>query len=136
MIGILVLGHREFGNGLLAAAEHVFGETPPRVEAVPVRYDQPPEQLAQVLKDYIRRLDQGDGVLIFADIYGATHTNVACNLLNKGSVELIAGVNLPMLIRALNYRDLPLPELVAKALRGGPEGIVCPTHERKAEGGR
>lgn len=136
MISILVLGHREFGQGLLAAAEHVFGGRPPQVEAVPVHYDQSPEQIAQTLKTFIERLDQGDGILIFADIYGATHTNVACSLLKKGKVELIAGVNLPMLIRALNYRHLSLPELVAKALRGGPEGIVCPTSERKAEGSR
>ena len=132
MIGVMILAQEDIGRGLIAAVEHVFGQVPPQLAAVPVHYDQPPEQLAQTVQAQIRQLDQGDGVLILADIYGATHTNVACGLLRKNAVELVAGVNLPMLIRVLNYRQLDFPALLQKALSGGPEGIVCPSETARA----
>lgn len=137
MIGLVILAQKDMGKGLLAAVEHVFGSMPPQLYAQPVDYDQPPEQLGIALQRQIERADQGDGVLILADIYGATHTNVACRLLRPGAIELIAGVNLPMLIRVLNYRHLSLTKLTEKALSGGPEGIVCPSGgSRTAERGR
>lgn len=137
MIGLLILAQKDIGKGLLSAVEHVLGELPAHLAAVPVNYDQPPEQLGSALQKYILQLDQGDGVLILADIYGATHTNAACRLLKKDKVELVAGVNLPMLIRTVNYRHLSLQKLVEKALSGGPEGIVCPGQtNRIAERGR
>ena len=76
-------------------------------------------------------------MLILADIYGSSHTNAACRLLVPGHIELVSGVNLPMLVRVLNYRHLPMNELVRKAQSGGAQGIVCgaaPT--RVAEGKR
>jgi PTS system ascorbate-specific IIA component len=63
--------------------------------------------------------------LILADVFGATHTNLACRLLIRGHIELIGGVNLPMLLRTLNYRELPMDEIMDKALAGGCGGIVC-----------
>jgi PTS system ascorbate-specific IIA component len=137
MIGLLILGQEDFGNGLLHSVEHVLGKLPPGLEAMPVDYLKAPEQLVQILGQYLSRLDDGHGVLIMADVYGASHTNAACRLLRKNQTELISGVNLPMLIRALNYRELDLESLIAKALSGGVEGIVCATHAlRAAEGGR
>lgn len=135
MIGLLILTQKDAGKGLLYAVEHVLGQRPPQLDAMPVNYDQPPEQLAQSLRQRIAQLDQGQGVLILADIYGATHTNVACSLLKSNKVELIAGLNLPMLIRVLNYRNLSFPDLIAKAISGGTEGIVCATDVAKAAEG-
>ncbi len=123
MIGLLILAQRDIGVGLIRAAEHVLGQRPSGLDALPVNYDQPPEQLAQRVQQYLDRLDEGQGVLILADIYGATHTNAACRLLQKGRIELVAGVNLPMLIRVLNYRDQDLATLVHKAMT--TDGIVC-----------
>jgi PTS system ascorbate-specific IIA component len=131
MIGILILAQKDTGKGFIHAAEHVLGQRPPQIDALPVNYDQPPEQLAQSLQQYIAKLDQGQGVLILADVYGATHTNVACRFLKKNHVELIAGLNLPMLIRILNYRNLDFPGLINKALSGGAEGIVLATQGPK-----
>lgn len=74
--------------------------------------------------DLIRYVDRGAGVLVLTDIYGATPSNVAARLLKPGHVEGIAGVNLPMLIRALTYREEPLATVVAKALSGGTEGVT------------
>lgn len=137
MISLLILTQKDAAKGLLHAVQHVLGYLPPQLDAMPVNYDQPPEQLAQSLRQRLAQLDQGQGVLILADIYGATHTNVACTLLKKNRVELIAGLNLPMLIRVLNYRNLNFPELIAKAVSGGTEGIVCATDvARTAEGRR
>jgi PTS system ascorbate-specific IIA component len=72
----------------------------------------------------VEELDTGDGVLIFADIYGATPSNVACKLLVSGRVEAIAGVNLPMLVRAFTYRDKGLETMVNKAISGGCDGVL------------
>ncbi len=137
MIGLLILAQRDMGEGLIAAADHVLGERPAQLEALPIDYHETPEQLAEMIQHRLARLDRGDGVLILADLYGASHTNAACRLLQKGRVELIAGVNLPMLIRVLNYRHLGLPELVAKILQGPGQGVVgAPCERRTAERGR
>lgn len=127
MIGLLILAQQEIGKGLILATEHVLGCRPARLDNVEVDYTHSPEQLAQVLQQHIQKLNEEQGILILADVYGATHTNVACRFLKKNHIELVAGVNLPMLIRVLNYRDLGLPDLVLKALTGGTEGITCAT---------
>lgn len=125
MIGLLILGHRGFGASLIEAAGHTIGGPPPRLETLDMDYREPPERLRESLEARLRTLDEGDGVLILADIYGATHTNIACRLVQRGRIELIAGVNLPMLLKVLNYRGLPMDDLINKALSGGYGGIVC-----------
>jgi len=125
MIGILILGQKEIAEGLIHAVEHTLGRRPPAIEAVAIDYQQPPERLAEQLRASLARVDQGDGVLILADIFGTTHTNVACRFVRRGRIELISGASLPMLLRALTYRHLDLPELVDRALMGGFNGIIC-----------
>ena len=125
MIGLLILGQKDFARGLIASAAHTFGARPPQLEAAGVDFDQPPEAVADMIARHVRELDQGDGVLILADVYGTTHTNLACRLLKRGRVELIAGANLPMLLRVLNYRDSALEDVIDRALAGGCGGIVC-----------
>lgn len=133
MIGVLLLGQREIGEALMVAAEHVLGARPLRVEVLPLEHDRDPEHLRQLIEQRLARLDDGHGVLILADIYGASHTNVACRLLAANRVEMVCGVNLPMLLRVLNYRQLPLAEVTRKALSGGGEGIVrAPQTQRSA----
>lgn len=133
MIGLLILAQKDIGCGILQAVEHVLGEYPVGLDAFPVNYDQNPEQLSTAFEGTLRKLDSGDGVLILADIYGATHINVACRLLQHHRIELVAGVNLPMVIRVLNYRHLPMPDLIDTALKGGAEGILCATDRCFAE---
>ena len=132
MIGLLLLGQRHFGEGLIEAVEHTYGRKTPRLEAFAVDYTQPSEGIGQAIEAAVRRLDDGDGVLILADVYGATHTNIATRLVRRGQVELITGVNLPMLLRALNYRSLPMNEIVDKALSGGSGGIIRVGDDGKA----
>jgi mannose PTS system EIIA component len=125
MIGVLILGQKDFAEGLIRAVEHMFGARPAAIEAVGIDYSQPPERMIGVIRSHLAHVDQGDGVLILADIFGCTHTNVARHLLKPGRVELISGASLPMVLRALTYRELKMDELIERALAGGFNGIIC-----------
>jgi len=125
MIGLLILAEKKLGDGLLAAVAHTLGSIPAQLVAVDLKYDTAPEQMDALIRQALQKVDGGDGALILADVYGATHTNVACRLLSRGRIELVAGVNLPMLLRVLNYRQLQMDDLIDKALSGGCGGIVC-----------
>jgi PTS system ascorbate-specific IIA component len=72
----------------------------------------------------VKELDSGDGVLILTDMYGASPANLAGKLLEPGKVEAVAGVNLPMLIRALTYRERAMNVMITKAISGGCEGVI------------
>lgn len=133
MIGVLIIGQRHFGDGLIEAVEHTYGCKIPRLEAFGVDYTQPSEGMAAAVAAAVHRLDENSGVLILADVYGATHTNIAARAVRRGHVELITGVNLPMLLRVINYRNLSMDEVIDKALSGGSGGIICVGSEHKAK---
>ena len=124
MIGILIVSHGAFGESLIHSASHVLGKRPLFLRQLGVTVHDDPEAILPVAEDLIRFLDQGQGVLVMTDIYGATPANVACKLLKPGRIEGIAGVNLPMLIRALNYRNEPLASVLEKALAGATDGVT------------
>ena len=124
MIGVLIISHGAFGESLIHAASHVLGKRPLRVRQVGVTVHDDPEAMLAQAADLVRQLDDGGGVLVFADIYGATPGNIALRLLVPGHVEGISGVSLPMLVRALTYRNEPLETVVAKAISGGVEGVL------------
>lgn len=124
MIGILIVSHGTFGESLIHSASHVLGKRPLFLRQLGVTVHDDPDAILPVAEDLIRFLDQGQGVLVLTDIYGATPSNIAAQLLKPGRVEGLAGVNLPMLIRALTYRDAPLGEVLEKALSGAGEGIL------------
>ena len=123
MIGILIVSHGAFGESLIHSASHVLGKRPLFLRQLGVTVHDDPEAILPVAEDLIRFLDQGQGVLILTDIYGATPSNIATKLLKTGRVEGLAGVNLPMLIRALTYREEPLEALIGKALSGANDGV-------------
>lgn len=129
MIGILIVAHGTLGESLIHCASHVMGSRPPQLLQVGVGVRDDPVSLLPHAQQMIKELDQGKGVLILSDIYGATPCNIVCKLLEPGRVEGIAGVNLPMLVRALTYRNEPLETLVEKALSGGHEGVIHFTEE-------
>ncbi len=124
MVGILIVAHGTLGESLIHCASHVIGSRPPQLMQIGVTvHDDPQAILPQALK-LVKQLDQGKGVLVLSDIYGATPCNIAAKLLIPGKVEGVAGVNLPMLIRALTYRNEPLKIVMEKALSGGSEGVL------------
>lgn len=136
MIGILLVTHRHIAEGLLAAASHTLGKRPPRLETIEIDYQRPVEEFTAALETQVRALDRNGGLLILADVFGATHTNVACRYLRRGEIELISGVNLPMLLKVINYRELPMEDVMDKALSGGCGGIVCAGEpDRRQESG-
>ncbi|MEW8505584.1 MAG: PTS fructose transporter subunit IIA [Candidatus Thiodiazotropha sp.] len=124
-IGLLIVTHSRIGEAILKTAAKMLECEPPAVEFLPVGVDSNPEQLVAKANELINRLDQGHGVLVLTDMYGSTPSNIAYSLADKGRVNVISGINLPMLIRSLNYQTLDLDALTEKALSGGREGIIC-----------
>ena len=124
MIGLLIVAHGTLGESLIHCASHVVGKRPPYLRQLGVTVHDDPDAILPQGRDLIRFLDQGWGVLVMTDIFGATPSNIACRLLEVGKVEGVSGVNLPMLIRALTYRELSMPELIEKAMIGGREGVI------------
>lgn len=129
MIGILLIAHGSLGESLVQCASHVMGGLPPQLKQMGIGMHGDPAALLPAARELVKELDQGQGVLVLSDIYGATPCNLASQLLIPGKVEGIAGVNLPMLVRALSYRNEPLEVLVEKAVTGGYGGIVHFTKE-------
>ena len=129
MIGILIVSHGAFGESLIHSASHVLGKRPLYVRQLGVTVHDDPDEILPTAQDLIRFLDQGKGVLVMTDIYGATPSNIGSRLLVPGRVEGIAGVNLPMLIKALTHREgATLEDVLGKALSGAVEGIVRMEH--------
>lgn len=130
MIGILLIAHGSLGESLVQCASHVMGGLPPQLRQMGIGMHGDPAALLPAARELVKELDQGQGVLVLSDIYGATPCNLASQLLIPGKVEGIAGVNLPMLVRALSYRNEPLEVLIEKAVTGGYGGIIHFTQEK------
>ena len=124
MVGILIIAHGTLGESLIHCASHVMGSRPPHLVQIGVSMQDDPQQVLPQAIKLARSLDQGDGVLVLSDVYGATPSNIASRLLIPGKIDGVAGVNLPMLVRALTYRNEPLKTVVAKAISGGIEGVM------------
>ncbi|MEW5942464.1 MAG: PTS fructose transporter subunit IIA [Pseudomonadota bacterium] len=129
MIGILIVAHGTLGESLIHCASHVMGSRPLQLQQLGVTIHDDPNAILPQARELVRQLDQGEGVLVLSDIYGATPCNIVCRILEPGRVEGVAGVSLPMLVRALTYRDQPLQTVLEKALSGGREGVVNITLE-------
>jgi len=124
MIGILIIAHGTLAESLIHCASHVLNKRPERVRQIGVTVHDEPARIVKRAQALIEELDDGDGVLVLSDIYGATPCNIAMKLMDPGKVEGVAGVSLPMLIRALTYRDRGIATMVTKAMSGGRDGVV------------
>ena len=124
MIGILIVSHGAFGEALMHSASHVLGRRPEQLRHMGVALHDDPDTVLPQARELLRQLDTGEGVLVLTDMLGATPSNIATRLLEPGRVEGLAGASLPMLIRALTYRDELLASVVEKAMSGGREGVV------------
>jgi PTS system ascorbate-specific IIA component len=124
MIGILIISHGTLGEALIHCASHVLNKHPTRLKQIGITTQDDPLQLLPQARTMVKELDEGDGVLILSDMYGGSPANIAGKLLIPGKVEGVAGVNLPMLIRVLTYRDKSLQTIVTKAVSGGCDGVV------------
>lgn len=128
MIGVLLIAHAPLASALAAAAAHVYACAPDRAAEQLRTFDLLPDSDAQanveLARSLLRDVDSGSGALVLTDAFGASPGNVATQLAEPGRVAVIAGVNLPMLLRALCYRDCPLAEAAERALAGGTQGVM------------
>ncbi len=124
MIGILLITHGSFGEALVQNACHVLNKRPDRLLQLGVAAQDDPLDLLPLARRMLDLADGGDGVLVLTDVFGATPANLALKLLEPGRVEGLAGVNLPMLLRALTYREKGMEILLQRARDGGRDGVI------------
>jgi PTS system mannose-specific IIA component len=121
--GIFIIAHTPLASALRQCVLHVFPESAAALVAFDVQSDVP---FAQTLADALRAKAQLSDAytLVLTDVFGATPCNVAQKMVDDPRSRLIAGVNLPMLLRAVTYRGEPLDGLVARAIAGGTQGVM------------
>jgi len=124
MIGVLIVTHGEIGTALLHSASQILGSPPPQLATLSVWRQDDPDDLVLRAQELLQGIDDGEGVLVLTDIFGATPGNVVSRLLQDGRIEGVSGVSLPMLLRVLSKRKGPLSAAVQRALSGGAEGVV------------
>jgi len=123
-VGVLIIAHRPLGSAVVETAIGTLGECPLPLQVLDVPRDGNPENTLAQARAHLAQLDDGDGVLVLTDLFGSTPCNIACNLRDPHRVLVLAGLNLPMLIRVFNYPQLALLDLLEKAAGGGRDGIV------------
>ncbi len=123
MVGLLIITHNNVGGALFDAATSVLGSCPLPFEILPVSQNCDPEERIEKAKKYLEKLNQSDGVLVITDMYGSTPSNIATKLA-ADQVTIITGMNLPMLVRVMNYPNLSLDKLAHKAVSGGQTGVI------------
>jgi PTS system mannose-specific IIA component len=130
MAGIVIVAHTPVASAMLGFVEHAFGELPERIRAVDIPpYEDIKDSFERVL-EAARGVNSGNGILVLTDVMGATPANVASKLdapafrADLGNVIVLAGLNLPMLMRCITHRGDDLEDLANKALQGGQHGIL------------
>jgi PTS system mannose-specific IIA component len=125
MIPVLVLTHGEFATELLNAARTIDPHLNDGAEALALPWDVDSDHASRNLRERLAELDQGEGVLILTDMFGGTATNLALPFLDPDHVEIVTGVNLPMLVKLGSLRDqsLPLGELAGRLTAAGQKSI-------------
>ena len=125
-VGILLVTHPGIGGALRSVAERTLGKLSLNVEVLEVGFDSDLVAILPSASAALRRADGGQGVLVLTDVYGASPSNLARKLGQLGTpVQRLSGLNLPMLLRTLNYAELPLEELALIAAGGGRNGIIA-----------
>lgn len=124
MIGLLIVSHRQLGDALIDAAEFILDGRPDSLEAVSIDISESAEKLRKKIVDGIKKVDRNKGILILTDMFGGTPSNLSYSFLEEGRIEVISGVNLPILIKAVNIRkDMELGNLVQHLAEFGKTSI-------------
>ena len=121
--GLLIIAHAPLASALRQSVLHVFSDGGPHVVALDIDSDRPFEQLLDEARSAMAALGTPH-TLVLTDVFGATPCNVAQKLVDGVRSRLVAGVNLPMLLRAMTYRREPIEALVARAMAGGVQGVM------------
>jgi PTS system mannose-specific IIA component len=134
MIGILVISHEPLGTALLHCTRHIFGRLPVQLAALDVIPDEDPEAALHSARELLKRINDGSGVIVLTDIFGATPARIAARLAEPNRVRVIAGVNLPILVKALTYRRGPLEEVSERLMQGVRDTIMIIDPQSQGEG--
>ncbi len=124
MIGILIVAHEPVASSFAKAVTHVLGQAPAQLEWLDVANSAQPGEVVINAQRCIDTIDSGDGVLVCTDVCGATPCNISTQLDKPGKVHVLTGLNLPMLLRAINYRHASLSEVTEKAMAGAKTGVM------------
>ena len=124
-VGILLVTHPGIGPALIAVATRLLRQLPLKTEAFEISFDADPDALLPAASAALRRVDDGQGVLVLTDLYGATPSNLAAQIARLGTpVRRVSALNLPMLLRVMNYAEHDLDELPAVAAAGARNGVI------------
>jgi len=124
MIGILIASHRQLGEALIDCAEFILGERPEALTSVSIDLKENAADLRSKIEKGIRQVDQKQGVLILTDMFGGTPSNLSYSFLEEGQIEVISGVNLPILLKAVGQRSSKeLPVLAQTIEKFGKKSI-------------
>lgn len=127
MNAILIIAHAPLAHALRSCALHVFPDCGEHLAAIDVQPNMPPEETqatTRIAMEQLSHVEGVTGVLVLTDIFGATPSNVAQKLVDGVTSRLITGVNLPMLLRSVSYRNESLDALVSRAVIGGTQGVM------------
>lgn len=124
MISVLIIAHQPLATALLGCCRHIYRGLPVQAAALDIIPDEDPAQALDGARRLAARINDGSGQIVLTDLYGATPARIAVQMAVPGRVSVFYGVNLPMLLKVLNYRGrLPLAELEALVLRDAGEGV-------------
>ena len=125
MIGIVIVTHCCLGDALIDAAKFILGSRPEQLESISIDLNEEAEKLRAKIAAGIKKVDQKDGDLILTDMFGGTPSNISYSFLEEGRIEVLSGVNLPVLIKALNLRkDTELSKLSVTLEASGKKSIL------------
>ncbi|MBJ6760036.1 PTS sugar transporter subunit IIA [Myxococcaceae bacterium JPH2] len=126
MVGLVIASHGRLAEELVATAEQIVGKLP-AVATCNIEPGTSVEDLRVKMKDAVRRVDEGDGVILMADLFGGTPCKESLMMCQRMNLEVLAGVNLPMLLKANSLRSeqLSLPEMANQLASYGQRNITC-----------
>ena len=134
MTGIVIITHCELGSALIEAAAFILGEHPREVESITVDINENPEKLRGDIAKAIKKVDHRSGVLLLTDMFGGTPSNLGYSFLEEDRIEVLSGVNLPILIKAVNAREkMSLGELARTLEAYGRKSISLASGILKGE---
>ena len=125
MIGIVIVTHSRLGDALIGAAEFIIGNRPEAMESVSIDLNENTDKLRSKIAQGIKKVQGQEGILILTDMFGGTPSNLSYSFLEEGHIEVLSGVNLPILIQAASLRDknMKLDELAASLEIFGKKSI-------------
>jgi len=133
VVHILIIAHSEIANSFAHCVEHIMAKRIDYLHILPVKKTENCDSIVRHAHDFIQQIGDTQEILILSDIYGATPSNISHKLIKPGVIELVTGLNLPMLIRAISYAKDGLKTCLNKTLDGGITGIIHVKGENDAD---